>query len=85
MRDVFDIWVRQVASQVSKKLLSLTIATTLSVMQAVRSQEEEKERKRISTKKVTFCEPIDEGTSSDETSSSRVERQTRHAVCWSLK
>ena len=45
MRDVFYIWV----GQVSKKL-SLTIATTLSVMQAVRSQEEEKERKRLSTK-----------------------------------
>ena len=54
MRDVFDIWVRQV----SKKLLSLTIATTLSVMQAVRSQEEEKERKRISTKKSHFADQL---------------------------
>ena len=83
------MWIPTIVSieNVSGRLtmLSLTIATTLSVMQAVRSQEEEKERKRISTKKVTFCEPIDEGTSSDETSSSRVERQTRHAVCWSLK
>ena len=51
MRDVFDIWV----GQVSKKLLSLTIATTLSVMQAVRRQEEEKERKRILTKKSHFA------------------------------